>query len=134
MQFHKREREAITFCIFNLYIQTPPMLLGSNFNPRIISSIIQGPGCQELKTHPGSGTLYDLALNYKLSCIVLHLFPNSCLTRDIWNSLWALHMNYVLLLASIKTRTGQVRHIIHTRQILLCYFKELECNEETHFP
>lgn len=38
-------------------------------------------------------------------------------------------MNYVLLLASIKTRTGQVRHIIHTY-----HFKELECNEEIHFP
>lgn len=43
-------------------------------------------------------------------------------------------MNYVLLLASIKTRTGQVRHIIHTRQILIYHFKELECNEEIHFP
>lgn len=43
-------------------------------------------------------------------------------------------MNYVLLLASIKTRTGQVRHIIHTRQILTYHFKELECNEEIHFP
>lgn len=42
-------------------------------------------------------------------------------------------MNYVLLLASIKTRTGQVRHIIHTRQILTYHFKELECNEEIHF-
>lgn len=71
-----REKEKPLHSVFfNLYIQTPPMFLGSNFNPRIISSIIQGPGCQELKTHPGSGTLYDLALNYKLSCIFSICFP-----------------------------------------------------------